>query len=312
MEVRRSQLNRSYVRLKFDSDLSAEYNTKPWQIKISRQVSNALQQRKDWIGARWTGTDDTGRDSRLLDYACGTGSITNALAPYVDTIRGIDVSENMVQKYNEAARQSGMTSDHCNAVVGDLFAETVPEHLTVPDLYMFDIAVIGLGFHHFENPALAVKRLTERLKPGDGVLVIVDFLPFSKDNHSSGAHHTIKTHGFNEEAMAKMYKDAGLDRFDFAILPEPVAMEFESGTKHRSVFIARGKRAKNAWGKLTQWVGEIQNTAGSQVNVAPVGGSPALGYDSMGKKIEASDADPAEPRPRVQRDKWGRKIVEEQ
>lgn len=213
----------------------------------------------------------------------------------------------MVQKYNEAARQSGMTSDHCNAIVGDLFAETVPDHLTIPDLYMFDIAVIGLGFHHFENPALAVKRLTERLKPGEGVLVIVDFLPFSKDDHS-GAHHTVKTHGFNEQDMERMYKDSGLDSFSFAILPEPVAMEFESGTKYRSVFIAKGKRAKNAWGKLTQWVGDIQNAAGSQMQMGPPGGSPAGGYDMMGRRVD--NTEPIAPRPRVQRDKWGRNIVE--
>lgn len=265
---------------------------------MSALVSTALQQRKHWLGARWTGTDDTGRDVRLLDYACGTGSITNALAGSVDTIRGIDISENMVAKYNEAARQSGMTSDHCQAVVGDLFADTVPDHLTTPDLYQFDIAVIGLGFHHFENPGLAIKRLTERLKPGEGVLVIVDFLPFSRDDDASAnsAAHTIKTHGFDREAMAKMYADAGLEAFDFDVLPEPAVMEFESGTKKRDVFIAKGRREKGVWGKLSGWVSGLQEASSGQFRVGPqtVGeGSDGEGegrakpvLDQFGRRVE--------------------------
>lgn len=276
------------------SNLSAEYNTKPWQQRISKQVGEALQQRRDWLGARWTGTDDTGRDVRLLDYACGTGSITNALASYVDTIRGIDISENMVEKYNEAARQSGMTSDHCNAVVGDLFGETVPDHLTTPDLYQFDIAVIGLGFHHFENPTLAIKRLTERLKPGEGVLVIVDFLPFSKDDNTGGAQHTIKTHGFGKEDMAKMYRDAGLEDFGFDVLSEPAVMEFESGTKERQVFIAKGKREKGVWGKLAGWVSNMQEASGQQFQVAPSAKSEEekVQRDQFGRRIDTVQEHP--------------------
>lgn len=278
------------LKLTLSSTLSAEYNTKPWQQRVSKQVSDALQQRREWIGARWAGTDDTGRDVRLLDYACGTGSITNALAPYVDTIRGIDLAEDMVARYNEAARQSGMTSDHCNAVIGDLFAESVPDHLTTPDLYQFDIAVIGLGFHHFEKPGLAIKRLAERLKPGEGVLVIVDFLPFSKDDHGGAAHHTIKTHGFGKQDMEKMYKEAGLEDFGFAELDEPAVMEFESGTKKRDVFIAKGKREKGVWGKLAGWVSSMQDSAGGQINSTlakgPVESKPTAQFDQFGRRLE--------------------------
>lgn len=245
------------------------------------------------MGARWTGTDDTGRDVRLLDYACGTGSITNALASYVNTIRGIDISENMVEKYNEAARQSGMTSDHCNAIVGDLFAETVADHLTTPDLYQFDLAIIGLGFHHFENPTLAVKRLTERLKPGEGVLVIVDFLPFSKDDQMGGAHHTIKTHGFSKSDMEKIFKDAGLEDFNFDVLSEPAVMEFDSGTKKRDIFIAKGKREKGVWGKLSGWVTGLQEASGAQFSVAPPPDPlPTAELDQFGRRLETINPHP--------------------
>ena len=51
-----------------------------------------------------------------------------------------------------------------------------PTAFSSPEFFNFDIAAVGLGFHHFDDPELAACRLVERLRPG-GVLVILDFLP---------------------------------------------------------------------------------------------------------------------------------------
>lgn len=236
------------------SDLSASYNTKPWQIKLANQVAEALQARKDWLGAQWVDPQEPAgkRDIRLLDYACGTGAITKALGPYVNTIRGIDISENMVQKYNETARSSGLSEEQAHAVVGDLCGETVPSDLTGPEWYNFDIALIGLGFHHMENPDLAIKRLAERLKASTGVLVIIDFLPFDiKKDHDSQGHggqfpemkHTIKHNGFTGEQMRDLYQAAGFEDFDVVALKEPAVMELKDGTVQRTLFFAKGRKA---------------------------------------------------------------------
>lgn len=259
------------------SDLSASYNSKPWQHKLASQVSDALQERKGWIGVQWAKPDDK-RDIRLLDYACGTGAITKALGPYVNTIRGIDISENMVEVYNKAAQSSGLKPEQANAAVGDLIAEKVSDHLTGPEYENFDIAVIGLGFHHFEDPALSVKRLTERLKVETGVLLIVDFLPFEA---KSGAQHpeidmpdmqsTIKHNGFEREDMKKLYDDAGLEDFGWSVLEEPAVMEMKERTVHRTIFIARGRRPPTAWGKFRNWLGGLQESMGGQLALEPDG-----------------------------------------
>lgn len=59
-----------------------------------------------------------------------------------------------------------------------------PETFKSADFFGFDLAVVGLGFHHFDDPNLAARRLAARLKPG-GVLVILDFLPHAKPDVSS-------------------------------------------------------------------------------------------------------------------------------
>ncbi|KXT02488.1 hypothetical protein AC578_4182 [Pseudocercospora eumusae] len=262
------------------NDLSASYDSKPWQHALANQVAEALQQRKDWIGAQWIDAEENPerRDVRLLDYACGTGAITRALGPYVKTIRGIDISENMVSKYNEAARSSGLSEEQAHAVVGDLCAQeaTQDPQFKGQDWYEFDIAVIGLGFHHFEYPNVAMKRLAERLKAGTGILVIVDFLPFDeKHNHdhggnegeSPGMQHTIKHNGFKPETLRDMYVEAGFEDFDIVALKQPAVLELKTGTVQRTLFVAKGRKSETWWQKFSGWVGGLQDVAGGQFKI---------------------------------------------
>jgi SAM-dependent methyltransferase len=186
---------------------------------------------------------------------CYQGAVTRALGPRVNTIRGIDISENMVKSYNEAAQSTGLSHEQANAVVGNLLADTVPEHLQGEEYHNFDLAVICAGFHHFENPPLAVERLTERLKPGTGVLLIVDFVPFDdeveKERQYRKDHpeadfpdmtHTIKHNGFDEETMKRMYEQNGLVDFAWDVLPEPAVMHLKKGTVQRTIFFAKARR----------------------------------------------------------------------
>jgi len=45
-----------------------------------------------------------------------------------------------------------------------------------PLLNNFDAVIVGLGFHHFENWALAMRKLSERVKKG-GIVGIIDLEP---------------------------------------------------------------------------------------------------------------------------------------
>ncbi len=84
----------------------------------------------------------------------------------------------MVNEYNTSARNQGIPESEMYATQGNLLDANNPNPagLVGKEFFDFDIAAVGLGFHHFDDPALAAKRLSERLKKG-GVLMIVDFLP---------------------------------------------------------------------------------------------------------------------------------------
>jgi len=77
--------------------------------------------------------------------------------------------------------QQGLAENEMHAYQGNLLApdDLSPSALASPNFFNFDIAAVGLGLHHFDDPALAARRLVERLRPG-GVLLVLDFLPHGK------------------------------------------------------------------------------------------------------------------------------------
>ena len=49
-------------------------------------------------------------DDKLLAFACGTGIVSNAVAAHVQSLTGIDISENMVAIAQQKAEQEGITN----------------------------------------------------------------------------------------------------------------------------------------------------------------------------------------------------------
>lgn len=102
----------------------------------------------------------------------------------------MDISEAMIGVYNSLATEAASHGAvlKAEAVLGDLVAKdaTGPsaEHAEWRD---FDIAAIGLGFHHFEEPERCLRRLVERVKKGTGVVLILDWLP-SEGGYGHGEH----------------------------------------------------------------------------------------------------------------------------
>jgi SAM-dependent methyltransferase len=99
---------------------------------------------------------------------------------------GIDISANMVTTYNSRV-SSSLLPETCSAVVGNLLAEKpfVRSPSTGEEDYDFeqdskfndfDLCIVGLGFHHFDDHANALRKLAKRLKKG-GILGIVDLFP---------------------------------------------------------------------------------------------------------------------------------------
>ncbi|ROW10577.1 hypothetical protein VMCG_01731 [Cytospora schulzeri] len=275
----------------FDNE-AANYDAK--HEKTTEEIARRIEARRDFIGLDWIEDDDSSEDEgddshrqpsrtvKILDYACGTGSMSRvslppvaiALAPYITQSVGIDLSEKMVAAYNVRARNQGLTEGEMAAFHGNLCVpgDEDPAAFRDPKFFDFDLAVVGLGFHHFDDPELAAKRLVARLRPG-GVLMIIDFLPHGPhgsdhghDHHHDHSHHghhhrdehgqmevvggdasvdkalkTVTHHGFSEEHIKEIFLNAGAGK-DFG-LDNMGQVVFGPRHGKRTLFMARGTKA---------------------------------------------------------------------
>jgi len=194
------------------------------------------------------------------------------LWPYVSWVRGVDVSGGMVEEFNRRAEAQGISMEQMLAVQGDLLADPAPESaISGPEFFNLDLITCSMAFHHLDNPDLAAKRMVERLKPGTGIVLILDGTPEGETRHGHshgadnshgsghghnssqvpvtphgqhvphGAEHTIAhPDGFSKDRMEKMLQEAGCVDIDYIVLEETFKIE---DVMEKKCFLARGRRA---------------------------------------------------------------------
>ncbi|KAI9693337.1 MAG: hypothetical protein M1822_005333 [Bathelium mastoideum] len=253
-------------------DLAMSYDAKDWQKKLIEQIAEQIRRRLDWLEVEWA-DEKKGKEVKLLDYACGNGLVSRALGPSVTHILGIDLSANMVTAYNDRAasltsssvRPSNLRS--VRAIEGNVLDPDSWSRLSadLPSLCAstytegamekagFDVAVACMGVHHFADPALAIARLAQLVKPQTGVVLVLDLVKVVGDADSAearriadgmgGAGHTIhpQHNGFRREEVEEMFRAARLEGFKWDTCPTQLLFG-EGKNVERTAFLARGVR----------------------------------------------------------------------
>lgn len=175
----------------------------------------------------------------MMDFACGTGMISQRLAPHAKSIIGVDISPKSVEFFNERVAKQGVPPEQMKAICADLTERDKVEN----DLFdgtLFDVVVCSAGYHHLEDVDAITKALVSYLKPGVGTLVIVDFLESPEAEHilKSHGHIVANTTGFSEEMIKSTFvSKGGLQNFSF----KPACQALMHG-KNVNMFVAKGVR----------------------------------------------------------------------
>ncbi|KAI0699194.1 S-adenosyl-L-methionine-dependent methyltransferase [Cerioporus squamosus] len=146
-----------------------------------------------------------------MDYACGTGLVSQQLCQYVKSVVGVDISQASVDLYNSQASNQGLALEEMRAVCAELKGE--PGEL---DGLKFDIIVCCASYHHFPSIDDTTRILASFLKPG-GSLLVAD-IRASEDGRELFPvthHHLVPhKHGLSEGAVRAAFEGAGLVGFD--------------------------------------------------------------------------------------------------
>jgi len=129
-----------------------------YRVAIQEERAAALRDRVQQLLAPFTGTE------RALDSGCGAGALAFALAPFVGSVAGVDLSVDLVAAGTELAPAN------CELTVGDATA--------LPFEYgSFDIVGCMRLLHHARRPELVVSELARVTRPG-GRILLIDQLGF--------------------------------------------------------------------------------------------------------------------------------------
>ena len=139
------------------------------------------------------------------DLGCGTGQLTETIAPYVRRVIAVDGSSDML----DAARRRVGDRSSVDLRQGDL--EALPL-----DAGELDAAMLSLVLHYSPDPARALAEVARVVRPGGRVLV-VDMLPHEREEYQQQMGHVWL--GFSEKQMSRFLGGAGFDDIRMRPLP---------------------------------------------------------------------------------------------
>jgi ubiquinone/menaquinone biosynthesis C-methylase UbiE/DNA-binding transcriptional ArsR family regulator len=168
---------------------------------------------------------------QVADLGCGTGAITQAVAPFVAQVIAVDESTAMLA----AARKRLHGMETVDIRNGRL------ESLPLADGEV-DVALLFLVLHYVSDPDRVIGEAVRILKPG-GRLLVLDMMPHDRRDLRQTMGHLWQ--GFDTATLAGWMQRAGLEGYRYTPLaPDPDA-------KGPMLFTATGKRTSASAARTT-------------------------------------------------------------
>ena len=165
-------------------------------------------------------------EAEVGDLGCGTGTVAEALAPFVGKVVAVDASASMLR----AAKKRLEAHPNVELRSGTL------EQLPIEDGAL-DAATMFLVLHHVAEPGRALAEAHRILRPG-GRIVLVDMFPHDREEYRVRMGHIWL--GFPQADIESLLGSAGFDAVHVVPLPaDPKA-------KGPALFAARAVKRRAA------------------------------------------------------------------
>jgi ArsR family transcriptional regulator len=139
------------------------------------------------------------------DLGCGTGQLTEVVAPHVRRVISVDGSDDML----EAARERLNGASNVDIRRGEL------EGLPIESGEL-DVAMLSLVLHYSPEPPRALAEVGRVVRTG-GRALVVDMLPHDREEYQQQMGHVWL--GFSESQITRLLAGAGFENVRVRMLP---------------------------------------------------------------------------------------------
>ncbi len=156
------------------------------------------------------------------DLGCGTGSVSEWVAPFVDRVVAVDSSREMLRSARERLQQ------HRHVEIRQGALEKLPI-----DNAELDVALMMLVLHHVPEPQDVLAEAARALRKG-GRLLLLDMISHDREDYRQTMGHIWL--GFSEKEIGQWLHAAGFKNVRWQALPP------EQRAKGPSLFVATARR----------------------------------------------------------------------
>jgi len=136
-------------------------------------------------------------EMQIMDFGCGTGLISRALAPRVASITAADTSTEMLMVLKTTARAAGLT--RIRPFLLDASYQTPPGTA-------YDAIVSSMVLHHIEDIPTLAAHFAQWCRPG-GWVALADLAPEDGTFHHDA--HAVFHHGIDPAELAAQLETVG-------------------------------------------------------------------------------------------------------
>ena len=166
---------------------AASWDEKPRRVRLAQVIAGAIGSAVPLC-----------RDMTGLEYGCGTGLVTLALAEQVGLMYGLDSSGGMIAVLED--KISALEVTNVTAFHGRL-----QDRPTVP----LDLIIMSMTLHHIEESQELLAQCYDRLQPG-GFLAVADLE--AEDGSFHGDNDGIAHFGFDPDVLHGQMVQCGFSR----------------------------------------------------------------------------------------------------
>lgn len=167
----------------------------------------------------------------VMDYGCGSGTLSVLLAARVAKMVAVDNAPGMIEVLAEKLAAAGVTNVQTRCL--DLTTQAPPAE-------RFDLIVSSMALHHIADPASLVVRLGGLLRSG-GYLALADLEAEDGSFHGEGAGAVHR--GFTEAQMRGFVAAAGLSSLGVSVAHVMVRPGPEGSARKYPVLLAIARKA---------------------------------------------------------------------